>query len=365
MRVAVADNVPDNPAHALADASYLVSTTDVSAIEAVARGERIAAILAPCTDVAVSTAAVVAERLGLPGVAPEIAALTTSKGAFRHWQRETGLPSPHAVVLNGDAGAVLPDPRRWIVKPDRSSGSKGVRIVETDAELAAALDDARMYSDVVVLEHVVDGRHVTVEGFLRGGRLAWSLLLDRQVAPPPWGATSGHRVPTTLTPAAAQAALAAVAATARALGYADGLVDADLVVDGHEAVVLELTPRLGGNSITALAALATGVDLAEIAVDAALGRCPQLPSVADPRPAAVVLFGVDRHGGLAYDAGAVSALRDEPWVAALELDPPGTPTRPFVDGRAVVGRALVIGADRDDVDAHANAVVTRLSLSAT
>src|SRR4051794_18161186 len=290
LKVVVADNTAANPGHRAADASYVVDTTDVDGIEAVARTERVAGIVAPCTDVAVPTAAVVAQRLGLPGLPPEVAAVTTSKLAFRRWQREAGLASPETVEMrNGDAP---PLDGRWIVKPDRSSGSKGIRIVADDAALAAARESARAYGGGVLAERVVDGHHITIEGVVRGGRLEWAVILDRQTAAEPWVATTGHRLPTTLPDAAADAALGVLRETAAALALPDGPLDADLVV-GDEPIVLELSPRLGGNSITALLRLATGFDLARAAVDVALGI--PLPALEPPRPrpSAVVLLGAD------------------------------------------------------------------------
>jgi hypothetical protein len=130
-------------------------------------------------------------------------------------------------------------------------------------------------------------------------------------------------------------------------------------------VVLELSPRLGGNSITALVRLATGVDLAAAAVAAALGERRALPGPPVITPSAVVLLGSAAAGRLAYDAAARARLEAEPWVAALELEPIGTPVRPFVDGRAVVGRAFVTGGDRGEVDARAQAVEDALGVRAT
>jgi biotin carboxylase len=361
LRVAVADNVPDNPGHRLADVSHVVDTTDAGAIEAVARAEGAAAIVAPCTDVAVPTAAGVAARLGLPGVAPEIAAVTTSKLAFRRWQREIGLPSPETVELTD--GAPLPGAGRWLVKPDRSSGSKGIRIVEDAAQLASALATARAFGPDVVIEREVEGHHVTVEALLRAGEPAWAVVLDRQTAKPPWVATTGHRLPTLLTPDDVERTLAAVTATVRALGLREGPLDVDAVV-GDEIVVLELSPRLGGNRITGLLELATGVDLADIAVDVGFGRPTPVPPAPVVRPSAVLLLGVEREGRLVYDAAAVEALRAEPWVEQLELQPAGTPARAFVDGRATVGSALLTALSRREIDTRAEELLARLELGA-
>jgi biotin carboxylase len=359
LRVAVADNLATNPGHQLADASHVVDTTDVDLIERVARLESVQGVLAPCTDVAVPTAATVAARLGLPGVPEETAQLVTSKARFRRWQHDRGLPAPEAFELDGRPS--LPGAGRWVVKPDRSSGSKGIRIVEGERELAAAYEAARDLGGGVVVERAIVGHQVTMAGLLRGGRLSWWVLLDRQTAHEPWCATTGHRVPTRLPEPEAAAAIDALSRTVQELGLEEGPLDADLVV-GDEAVVLELSPRLGGNSITGLLRLATGVDLAGAAIEVALGRPTPTPQVTTPAPTAVVLIGADRRGALRYDVDQFDALRSESWVAGIELAPPGTPVRPFIDGRAQVGRAFLKATDRDGVDARAGELLARLSV---
>jgi biotin carboxylase len=361
LRVVVADNIATNPGHRFADASYVVSTTEIDAIERVARSESVQGIVAPCTDVAVPTAAIVAARLGLPGPPPFAADLVTSKSAFRRWQKQEQLPSPQTYALNG---STFFRPRgRLVVKPDRSSGSKGTQIIEGDRGITDAITAARRFGDGVVVERLVEGHHLTVEGLLRRGRLAWSLVLDRQTAPDPWCATTGHRLPTTLTAGEVGRAVEAVSKTVHALGLEEGPVDADLV-SADEPVVLELSPRLGGNEIASLAKLASGVNLASAAIDAALGLPTRVPDEATPLPSAVILLGTDRAGRLSYDEGEAHALTTEPWIARLELDPPGTPVLPFVEGRAAVGRVLVTAPDRSGVDSRAEEVVARIGVRA-
>ena len=361
LRVVVADNIVANPGHRLADASYVVSTTDIDAIERVARSESVQGIVAPCTDVAVPTAAIVAARLGLPGPPPLAASLVTSKSAFRRWQKQQQLPSPETYALNGSTSV---RPRgRVVVKPDRSSGSKGTRIIEDHRGITEAITTARRLGDGVVVERLVEGHHLTVEGLLRRGRLAWSLVLDRQTAPDPWCATTGHRLPTILTAVEVAQAVDAISKTVQSLGLEEGPVDADLVW-AEDPVVLELSPRLGGNEIASLAKLASGVNLASAAIDAALGLPTRVPEKAKPLPSAVILLGTDRAGRLSYDEGEAKALSAEPWIARLELDPSGTAVLPFVEGRAAVGRALITAPDRSGIDSRADEVIARLGVRA-
>lgn len=367
-RIVTVDNRPGNPGHSLADASYVVDTTDLPGVLDVARRERIAGIISPCTDVAVPTAAFVAEQLGLPG--PPLASTRTvcSKSAFREFLRSHGFSSPRSFDLDGAflAEAGLFD-RRWIIKPNRSSGSKGVVIVDSveslDRELARSLafdPDGRG-----VLEEYVEGFDGTCEGFLVDGQLAFSLLLDRKTAPAPYVATHGHRVPTLLTPADATRVLETIQAVLRVLGIADGPFDCDYIVRPQDVVLLEISPRLGGNSITPLVRVATGIDLTELTLRSACGESVEIPGAIDVRPSGLVLLGTDRAGRLSYDDAEVEALCREPWVDHVVLDlAAGSPVEQFTDGRKRVGEALVTGASRAQVDERIAEIIRRLNVRA-
>jgi biotin carboxylase len=327
----------------------------------VARHEHVGGVIAACTDVAVPTAAIVSERLGLAGNDVPSAHVVTSKLAFRRWQRENSLPSPaadDAADLDG-----LPGRGPWIVKPDRSSGSKGIRIVNTELEFADALAAANEHGTRAVVEEALHGQQLTVEGLVRDGRLAWSILLDRQTAPPPFTATMGHRVPSQLDEAETASVLDAVDLTIAKLGLRDGPIDVDLVL-ADEPVVLELSPRLGGNSIARLVRLATGLNLVALAIDTALGRSFEIPAPALPTPTAVVLLGTSRAGALQYAETGLAQLRAADWVEAIELAPLGTRVRPFVDGRAVIGRAFVRATDREGLDERVAELQKRLAVAA-
>lgn len=367
-RIVTVDNRPANPGHSLADASYVVDTTDLPGVLGVARREHIAGIISPCTDVAVPTAAFVAEQCGLPG--PPLASTRTvcSKSEFRMFLRSHGFACPKSFDIDAEfkPGADIFD-RRWIIKPNRSSGSKGVVIVDSektlDREIAPSLafdPDGRG-----VLEEYVEGFDGTCEGFLVDGQLAFSLLLDRQTAPAPYVATHGHRVPTLLTPADATRVLETIQAVLSVLGITDGPFDCDLIVRPQDVVILEISPRLGGNSITPLVRLATGIDLTELTLRSACGESVELPHSIVVRPSGLVLLGTDRAGRLSYDDAEVERLRRESWVEHVVLDlAAGSSVEPFTDGRKRVGEALISGDSRAQVDERVAEIVRRLNVRA-
>ena len=368
-RVLSADNTPDNPGHAWASQSFEVDTVDREAVLQLAQRERIDGIVAPCTDVGVPTAAFVAERLGLPGPSLHASEIVVDKARFRQFQREQGEPAPDFVVGNGTLEIATREfaGGPWIVKPDASSGSKGVFIVRSPQELSDRLPAALAFSRSgrVVTERYIEGHQGTCEGILADGHIAAAWLLDRQTAAAPHVATHGHFVPTSLEPQAQSAVLARIESVWSRLGVRKGLFDCDFVIGRDAVYVLELSPRLGGNSIARLLPFAAGFDPLEYIVRFACDD--PLPALhAQPlRACAIVLLGTSQPGRLRYNAAQAERLRAEPWVAWLEVDlSAGARVEPFINGRNRVGEALVTARDHAELRLRVEELKSRLALDA-
>lgn len=367
-RTVTVDNRPSNPGHAVADAAANIDTTDLEGVLGVARRERIDGIISPCTDVAVPTAAFVAAEMGLPGVPLVSTQITCSKVRFREFLAAEGFACPKAIPI--DATFQPPEgffDRRWVIKPNRSSGSKGIRIVDSMSSFDSTLVESLAFDPdrSGVLEEFVDGHHGTCEGFLSDGRIVFSLLLDRETAAAPFVATHGHRVPTGLSDDDVQRVLDTIASVLRALSIENGPFDCDFIVRELDVILLEMSPRLGGNSIAPLLRASTGVDLTEAAIRYAVGETPLFPDAPAVQPAGLVLLGVTRSGTLAYDGDALEQLRGEPWVRHLVMDlERGAPVEPFIDGRKRVGEGLVTGATRAEVDSRADTLRRELDVHA-
>jgi biotin carboxylase len=367
-RVITTDNVPSNPGHALADDCHVVDTTDLPGVLALAEAERIDGIISPGTDVAVETAAFVAERLGLPGPSADAARTFTQKRLFREFLRRAGLPCPEVVEVGEASGPrELSQSRRWLVKPNRSSGSKGVFIVDSPVELASRIAESKSFSvdGLALLEEFIEGTQHTCEGFLRDGELVVALVTDRDTVPAPHTATQGHRVPTRLDHRRRADAVAAIEHVLRLAGIENGPIDCDFVANDRGIFLIEVTPRLGGNSLSRLVGAALGFDLVSASVRVACGDEVSIPMTLAPTPAAIVILGVERAGRLDWNIEQARALALEPWVSTLLFDiAHGERAEAFINGRHRVGEVLITGASRDDIDAKVNEVIRRLELRA-
>jgi len=366
-RVITTDNVPDNPGHTLADQCYSTDTTDLDGVLAIAREERVSGVIAACTDVALPTAAYVAQNLGLPGVPYESANICCDKIAFRKFLHDNKLPVPDAHAFS----ATLHPSKdifsnKCVIKPDRSSGSKGIFIVSSYEEFLSRKDETLAFSPhgKGVCETFIEGDQGTCEGIIHDSRVIWNIVTDRQTAPSPFVATYGHSVPSSITLERQNELICIIEVICRRLNIKDTVFDCDFVSGAAGIFILEFTPRLGGNSLTRLIGNAAGFNIIEYAIQQACGLSDMIiPRNKDLRPTALVLLGVMQEGALQYDKFELSLLRQESWVKELELDClPGAHVQPFINGRHRVGEAVVCAQEQSDLGLRVDELKRRLNL---
>ncbi|MDR3154324.1 MAG: hypothetical protein LBW85_08670 [Deltaproteobacteria bacterium] len=370
LKVIAADNDPSSPGRPAADMAFDCDTTDVQAVAALAEREQVSGVIAPATDAALPALAEAAARLGLFGPSPEAARVLSAKVLFRALQAELGLPAPACTLFSEPKWPEGLERRGgpWALKPNRSSGSKGVfRVTNQEEFLRLAPESLKWSTDsLAVLEDWVEGTQHTCEGVMRGGKAAGLMLTDRVTAPFPFAATWGHFCPPLGFEAAAAEDLAAqIEAAFKRLGYADGPFDCDFVrgKGPKRNVMLELSPRLGGNSLSALYRVSMKADIERFAVCLACGLPTEFEPRQVPRCAAVILLGTASRGRLVWDREAASRLQKEQWVLSFEMDLPyGAPAEPFTHGRNRAGEALICGDSPRTTRLLAESFRTRLSM---
>ncbi len=274
------DNLPGNTGHALAHGSVNCSTVDREGVLRAARELAIDGIMTFASDAATPTVGYVAEQLGLPGCPSASALVMSDKSRFRAFQQAAGLTFP-VFFVSRDLDAA----RAWLAgqkpplvfKPVDSSGSRGISAVPVadDDQYRRAFEYARAHSraGMVCIEEFLDGIDVSGDGFLINGDLRAVITHKHKQGIVP----RGHRLPSELSPADQQQVKRAVAAHCRALDYRDGPLDFDVMVRGGQAVVLEMSPRLGGNGIPSLIERGGEVDLIAATARFAVGESPAVP----------------------------------------------------------------------------------------
>ena len=266
--VIAVDRDPSAPGFRHADRRAILSTEDELGIERLAEAERVDGVIAPGIDWPVGIAARVAAKLGLPHpLTPESAVLATSKLRQRDRFAEVGIAQPAHETCRSVADAHEAAERvgyPCVVKAPDQQGQRGLSVVaapeEMDAAATAALEASRSASFLV--EELVEGREVTVNGFSLGGQFHALTVTDRQLAEQPaFGVALAHVWPSAQPPLQIAQAIDAARRAAAALGIANGPTYTQVLVSEEGAFVGELAARLGGGHDAELCRAALGVDL--------------------------------------------------------------------------------------------------------
>ena len=343
--VTTVDNLENSSGHRLAHAREHCSTTDADGILAIARRLDVRGIATFASDVAAPTVARVARVLGLPGGLPDAVTSISRKSELRRIQHELGLPAPRFVVADtqADLDARLPALAGPVVfKPEDASGSKGISAadVRDPAACLAAFAHAQAQARCgrVCIEQLLEGRHLSADGFIDGGRIVHMLCTDKQRA---GFVVRGHVVPATIAPEHIVSLRRQVEAVAAHVGLDVGFFDLDAVVTATGPVIIEISPRLGGNGIPLLFERAAGLLLTEASLRRAMDEPFVLACASTPRPMASWVFGAPRPGTLA-------AIADERTVRArvpelehlLVARDIGDAVRPMEHGADLIGIAI-------------------------
>ena len=286
------DFLPDNPGQYEADKFFLVSTTDKEAVLAVAKEEAVDGVLAYASDPAAPTAAYVAEKLGLPTNPYKSVEILCNKDKFRKFLSENGFNTPKAGGYSSVEEAIE-DIGKYklpiIVKPVDSSGSKGVGKVVSKDQLKQKLDYAFEYSRCgrIVIEEFVEkkGYQIAGDGLSVNGKLVFRYFandhFNKKCVNPfvPISASFPYNMPDDIHKKIHNEIQRLISL----LNMKTCTYNFDIRIDDDDNVYLmEIAPRDGGNYIPQIIKYATGVDLVECSVKAAMGEEIDMSSFGEP-----------------------------------------------------------------------------------
>jgi len=276
------DYLPDNPGHQFADAYYNVSTTDKEAVLKLAQQLKIDGIVAYASDPAAPIAAYVSEKMGLPGNPYESVEILTRKDLFRAFLKKNRFNTP---VAGGYSSfeEVAADISRFrmpvMVKPVDSSGSKGVVKVENISQLSSAVEEAMLYSRSkrIVVEEFIQkkGYQISGDGFSVDGKLVFTSYGNELYS---GNGTReyvalGEFWPLLLSEELRKKVDEELQRLISVLGMKTSAYNIEVILDDNDDVyILELGPRNGGSYIPQLIHYATGVDLVDYTIRAAIGE---------------------------------------------------------------------------------------------
>lgn len=256
-----------------------------------------------------------------------------------------------------------------VLKPAAGSGSELVFLCRDDAECRASLREIelglrrratnRLYRradperPAVVAEEFVAGREYSCDFLVADGRTTLVRLARKLRAPDgPLGTIQAYVLtdppPAGIAPADFSRALLESAA---ALGVTRGLCMLDFLTRGEELVLLELTPRPGGDCLPWLLRHARGLDILGLNLDFARCKPIRLATDSEPEPHVGLRVHAARGGKIASIDDA--ALEEDPRVRAVKwLRGPGHVVRmpPEDYDSWLLGQAIFVPDDRSSVE---------------
>lgn len=279
--VITCDYLPENIAHKYSDEYCNVSIIDKEAVLQAAKEKKIDGIMSFAVDPGVTTAAYVQEQLGLPGNPYRSVLILQNKDRFRKFLLDNGFNTPAAYSFDNLEDAIksketLPYP--MIVKPTDSAGSKGVTKVENAEMLEEAARYAFQYSHSgnIIIEQFIekagcssDSDCFSVDGELRFVSFSAQRFDDNAANP---YTPSAYSWPSTMTSGQEEYLKAEIQRLLTLLDMRTSIynIETRIGLDG-KAYIMEVSPRGGGNRLSEMLRYATGTDLIENAIRAAVG----------------------------------------------------------------------------------------------
>ncbi|MFK0014309.1 ATP-grasp domain-containing protein [Streptomyces sp. NPDC091027] len=280
------DHVRGSTTVALLDRERLVPDTEglIAAAKAVAAAHRVVGVFS-YDETLVVTTALIAERLGLPGLTFRGADNCRNKHNTRRLLTAAGLPQPQfAYVTGADEALATADSFGYpvVLKPRGMGASIGVIKVDGPEGVRAAFEVADAasrggnsdYEGGVLVEECVMGPEISIDGTVFDGDWNPLFLARKEVGLAPYFEETGHTVSATDPLLADPELLRVLKAAHRELGIGHGITHTEVKLTARGPVIIEVNARLGGDLIPYLGSLATGVEPGELAAEIAAGTLP-------------------------------------------------------------------------------------------
>lgn len=284
------DYFENNPGHKFAHEYHNVSYMDKESVLALAQELKIDGITCFSADEAMTTVSYVAEHLGLPSHPSKSIEIINNKHLFREFLKNNNFHVPNAKSYTSFEEAKdeldyfnLP----VMIKPVDSSGSRGISKINSITELEEKVEYALNFSKTkrFIIEEYIEkkGYQVGGDGFSVDGELVFRCFtnnhLDASHLNPfvPLGGSWPNILPEHIQNKIHKEIQRLISL----LEMKTGPYNFDIRLDKDDHVYfIEIGARTGGNLIPQITNYATGVDLIEYTIKAALGEdCSDLKMI--------------------------------------------------------------------------------------
>lgn len=286
--VITCDYLPDNIAHKYSDEYHNVSIIEKESILQLAKKLSVNGIMSFACDPGVTTAAFVAEKMGLPFAGSyESVSILQNKSRFRKFLSDNGFNVPMAKGYESyEEAAKDVSLFNWpvIVKPVDSAGSKGVSRVDSPKNLKESIEYALSFSHSkqFIIEEFIEkqGDSSDSDCFSVDGKLVFASFSNQKFdkkAENPY-TPAAYTWPSDMPDEIQEDLCKQLQKLFDLLKLKTSIynIETRQGTDG-KAYIMEVSPRGGGNRLAEMVKYATGTDLIKNAVLAAVGEeCEEL-----------------------------------------------------------------------------------------
>ncbi|MFE5772231.1 ATP-grasp domain-containing protein [Streptomyces sp. NPDC056485] len=290
----------------------------------------------PAIEYATPFAARLAERYGLPGAGLGAAQILRDKALLRQVSAAAGIANPASVRVNGpdDVREFLRDQDGPVVlKPANRQAAVGTRVIHDPAEVERAWADCLVQDEGIFVpdrpmelsmlaERYVEGPEFSVEMLVRDGRPLFVNVTGKELFPGPHPVEMAHIVPADIPEELARTLGAQTARVVAAVGFRDGIVHCEWIVEDGVPYLVECAGRLAGGGIVDTIELAYPVELMRGYYAVLKGEQPPAELPRRAKRGAAVRFLAAGPGRVAAVHGVEEARRsDGVFLVAVTAEP--------------------------------------------
>jgi len=289
--VTACSRLASEPGAKIATRFVELDVTSIDQVCALAEAEQADVVYSVASDIAITAATTVSERLNLPHfLNSQLIAMFNNKAELRRYLNEHSIGT-----LDYQKVSSVQDAEKWsafpcVVKPLDSQGQRGVRKVHNNAELIDAIRESFAFtsSASAIVETYVPGTEISCNVLVSEGAVVVAVFSERLVhGGAHFGIPAGHLIPPLhVSDEDVRQARVMVEAVIRSLGIQNGALYFQLIISDNGPRIVEIAPRLDGCHIWRLIRAAYDINLIDLTIRRLMGEAIKAPLLR-PDPGAI------------------------------------------------------------------------------
>jgi biotin carboxylase len=295
-RVTVCSRRANDPGRNIATSFVHLDITEIDKICDLAIREKADVVWSISSDIAITAATVISERLDLPHFFDsKLIGIFNNKAMLRAYMNERKIGVVDYVQVFSDE-----DVEEWsvfpcVVKPLDSQGQRGVRKVQNKTELTDAIHESYAFtsSASAIVEAYVEGNEISCHALVSERSLMACVFSERLVHDGEYfGIPKGHLIPPRHVNAEdIRKARKMVESVTHSLNIEDGLLYFQMIIAKDGPRIVEIAPRLDGCHLWRLIKEAYSIDLIDLTFRRLMGEAIDVPPLrCEPRAIYELMF---------------------------------------------------------------------------